>query len=254
MRPEGLFKIAMLTLGVAAVALLVRLQPQAPVNAEARRAQAPHGRPPAGPGSEAEIEDANYILGADLIDYLVDSGILFSQDPLEERLLERRKIVIATDINAVTSKKVIRALLLLNDLDPKAPIDLYIRTEGGWVSDAFGIVDVMRSIEAPVNTYALGGTHSAGMMLLAAGTGRRRCYPGSSIMFHAGMAEEDGVTGMNHLDNERLLTFWKQYTKLPREWMKIQEDTMYFFGPGDAVKYGVADEIVSVRRSSPTGN
>jgi len=99
---------------------------------------------------------------SDIVDALVDAGIEFAPSPVDTDLLKYRKIVLATDINAASAQRTIRGLLLLDGIDSTAPIDLYIRTEGGWISDAFGIIDVIESISAPVNTHALGGTHSSG--------------------------------------------------------------------------------------------
>ncbi|MFT4581548.1 MAG: ATP-dependent protease ClpP protease subunit [Gammaproteobacteria bacterium] len=73
-------------------------------------------------------------------------------------------------------------LLLLDAIDSTAPIDLYIRTEGGWSNDAFSIIDVMQSMSAPVNTHAIGGANSSGAMILSADTGVRYGYPYSTIM------------------------------------------------------------------------
>ena len=181
----------------------------------------------------------------DLVDALVDTGLQFSANRTDADLLQHRKIVIATDINGVSAAKTIKGLLLLDAIDPAAPIDLYIRTEGGWISDAFGIIDVMESIHAPVNTHALGGTHSSGAMILAAGTGTRYGYPYSSIMFHAGLYTEDGDYSGDKLDNERLKRFWESHSRIPAEWINSRKEKTYFFRAEAALKMGVIDQIIN---------
>ena len=189
----------------------------------------------------------------DVVDYLADSGIELTPSPLELDLLEHRKIVMATDVNAAVAEKVIRSLLLLNARDGNQPIDLYIRTEGGWVSDAFGIVDVMESISAPVNTHAMGGTHSSGAVILAAGTGTRYAYPFSSIMFHAGLYDDDGPYGESTLDNRRLVDFWEQHAKLPAEWVHAEEEETYFLDPAKALELGVVDVVRGTKAGDDAG-
>ncbi len=179
----------------------------------------------------------------DLLDLFVDTGVEFSASPVETNLLEHRKIVIGTDINPNTVQRVARALLLLDAQDSNRPIDLYIRTEGGRLDDAFGIVSVMQSLKTPVNTHAIGGTHSAGAMILAAGTGVRYGYPFSSIMFHAGLYQDDGDHGENTLDNRRLVTFWEQNARLPAAWLHSKTEKTYFVGPEKALELGLVDQI-----------
>jgi ATP-dependent Clp protease protease subunit len=191
---------------------------------------------------------------ADLVDALVDAGIQFSANQADTELRTYRKIVIATDINAVSANRTIKGLLLLDAIDSRAPIDLYIRTEGGWISDAFGIIDVMESIRAPVNTHAIGGTHSAGAMILAAGTGIRYGYPYSAIMFHAGLYEDDAPYSSDRIDNERLKRFWKRHARIPTEWITTRKEKTYFLGPEAALEMGLIDKIINDANLSDGGD
>lgn len=191
---------------------------------------------------------------SEIVDLLVDAGIEFSASQTDTDLLRYRKLVIATDINAASAQKTIKGLLLLNAMDSTAPIDLYIRTEGGWISDAFGIIDVMESISAPVNTHAIGGTHSSGAMILTAGTGVRYGYPYSSIMFHAGLYEDDGEYSENKLDNDRLTHFWKRHSHVPTEWITSEKESTYFLAPEEALKFGLIDQIKTDASKTQSGD
>ena len=182
---------------------------------------------------------------SEIVDVLVDAGLEFAASPVEKELLTHRKIVINTGINASSAQRTIRALLLLDSIDPAAPIDLYLRTDGGWISDAFGIIDVIENITAPVNTHAIGGTHSSGAMILAAGTGTRYGYPYSSIMFHAGLYDDDSEYSEDIIDNDRLLQFWNLNASLPKKWMMTKKDTEYFLSPDQALEFGLIDQIKS---------
>lgn len=187
------------------------------------------------------------VVPENIIDLLVDGGIELATSPVEVSLLEHRRIVIATAINAATAQRAVRALLLLDAVDGNRPIDLYIRTEGGWVDDAFAIISVMQTLRAPVNTHAIGGTYSSGAMLLAAGTGVRYAYPFSSIMFHGGLYNDDGDHGQSTMDNRRLVAFWERHARLPPDWLDTREEKTYFLGPEKALELGLVDQILPGR-------
>jgi len=187
------------------------------------------------------------IVPEDVVDLFVDAGLEFTASPTEASLLEQRKIVIGTDINGSMTQRVVRALLLLDSQDSGRPIDLYIRTEGGRIDDAFAIIDVMEGLKSPVNTHAIGGTHSSGAMILAAGTGVRCAYPFSSIMFHGGLYDDAGDYGQNAVDNQRLVDFWKHHAKLPADWIECQGEKACFMGPDEALKFGIVDKIFAGR-------
>ena len=108
----------------------------------------------------------------------------------DDPLITSRKILVTANINERTAKDVVARLLYMNALDPHRPIDLYLSTQGGWVDSAFTIIDAMQLIEAPVNTWAIGGCYSSGALILAAGTGRRYATPNAVLMIHASLDED----------------------------------------------------------------
>ncbi|MDX1388298.1 MAG: ATP-dependent Clp protease proteolytic subunit, partial [Acidobacteriota bacterium] len=91
------------------------------------------------------------------VDLEIDAGF---HDPVLRRddpLLKDRSILLNHTVNARTARDVSARLMFLNSVDDSAPIDLYISTQGGWPDSAFTIIDAMRLIDAPVNTWAVGG-------------------------------------------------------------------------------------------------
>jgi ATP-dependent protease ClpP protease subunit len=201
------------------------------------------------PPAEARIELDAY----EIVDAFSDAGF---ETPLvtDEELLTDRKILITTDINANVSRKLVRQLLLLDSRDPAAPIDLYLRTQGGWEADAYAVIDVMRHLEAPVNVHALGEVHSAGCMILAAATGRRIIYPHTIVGFHAW----DAASGLNTDDemNElmargRYINFFREFADLPEHWLDRNDGQMLNMNPRQAIKYRVADVIHADRQRLP---
>ncbi|MBN2162244.1 MAG: ATP-dependent Clp protease proteolytic subunit [Pontiellaceae bacterium] len=187
----------------------------------------------------------------EVVDIMIDAGFGISGGETDPGLLESRTIVITTDINPITAQKVIKSLLLLDASDETQPIDLYVRTEGGWISDAFAIIDVMQHISAPVNTHAIGGAYSSGAMLVAAGTGTRYGHPNCCIMFHAGLYEDNSPFSNDKVDNDRLLHFWKTHSRMPHDWLTQEKEKEYYLTQEEALQYGIIDQIRS-SNNSPT--
>jgi ATP-dependent Clp protease protease subunit len=187
----------------------------------------------------------------DVVDLFVSAGVEFAASPVEAELLGQRKIVVGSDINGLATQRIVRMLLLLDAQDSSRPIDLYIRTEGGWIDDAFSIINVMQALKSPVNTHAIGGTHSSGAMILAAGTGVRYAYPFSSIMFHGGLCDVDSGRDEDRLDHQRLTAFWQRHARLPSEWLHSRQEKTCFLGPEEALKLGLVDQILPGKSDIP---
>jgi ATP-dependent Clp protease protease subunit len=75
----------------------------------------------------------------------------------------------------------------------KKELLLMICSEGGDMSTAFALIDVMRSSLIPVKTVGLGQIGSAGLLIFLAGTrGRRFLTPNTSILSHQFSWGSDG--------------------------------------------------------------
>src|SRR5262249_28911847 len=107
---------------------------------------------------------ANLADPENLIEQVVDE--LMAANPREadlradDPMLKNRAILVTANIDEDTAKQVAARLLYLNAADPHRPIDLYLSTQGGWIDSAFTIIDAMDLIQAPVNTWAIGGCDS----------------------------------------------------------------------------------------------
>lgn len=176
---------------------------------------------------------ADYI---DIIDALVDAGL---QKPFEfkgEEFRENRTIISMTDINATFSSRVMAQLIELDRVSSE-PIDFYLRTEGGWEADAFAVIDLIRSLNSPVNIHGIGEVHSAGAMILATATGRRIVYEHTLLGFHEAGPDEEPLFETRYLD------LWRKNATLPEAWLQSRDEEMRYFTAEEAVEMGVADEI-----------
>jgi ATP-dependent Clp protease protease subunit len=192
--------------------------------------------------AESTVEDSI----ESFIDQEIDAGhaapVLDEQDPL----FKGRKIFLHHDINSRAAADVVMRLLALNDIDPVEPINLYISTQGGWSDNTFAIVDTMRMIDAPVNTWAVGGCYSAGALVLSAGTGRRYATENSVLMIHTNLDDSLDEFSYDRLALQRYERLWKETAGLPADWFPMTTDRRYYLDPDEAVAMGIVDEIVPV--------
>jgi ATP-dependent Clp protease protease subunit len=192
-------------------------------------------QPDALPGALADYLDARINAG-------IDDPALKPDDPL----LRSRTILLFHDVNSYTAKDVSARLLYLNAVDPKAPITLYISTQGGWSDSAFTIIDTIRTITAPVNTWAVGGCYSSGALILAAATGQRYATDDAVLMIHTNMDDSSEAQSYERLSRERYERVFRETTKLPADWYPMTNNQERYLDPKLALEYQLVDEVVPV--------
>ncbi len=177
---------------------------------------------------------------ADWSDALIADGAFLSESSvLEKGHLEQRRIISTTCVNAKLCHRLISQLLTLEQLAPGKPIDLYLRSDGGWEGDIFAVIDVMHSINSPVHIHAMGDVCSAGAMLLTAATGERVAYPHSIISYHSLTDDE-----LQH-NMDRYQSFWRTYSEIPEDWILDTSDEFYDMNAQEALQNKVIDRIQS---------
>ena len=184
---------------------------------------------------------------SDFVDTQIDAGEESPIFDVNEPLLRARKVLLFHDVNSRTAKDVSARLVYLSEVDPRSPIDLYISTQGGWEDNAFAIIDTMRTIRAPVNTWAVGGCYSAGVLILTAGTGRRYATEDSVLMIHANLEKPEGdAYSYPPLAQQRYERVYKETASLPASWYPMTTDEQYYLAPAEALHMKLIDEIVPV--------
>ena len=156
-----------------------------------------------------------------------------------------------------------QALLYLNETNrllpegkEKKPVEFYINTYGGSADDMFAMYDVMQQVmeETEIHTIGVGKVMSAGTLLLAAGTkGKRKIGRNCRVMIHNVAAGNFG--NLPNLANEleaiqRLqedyISAMVENTKFTRKKLEklLNEKVNIYLDADEAVKYGLADEIM----------
>jgi ATP-dependent Clp protease protease subunit len=124
---------------------------------------------------------------------------------VDSHLFRNRIIYLSGEITVGVADYVVSRLLVLDSIDPRAEIKLYITSHGGSCWAGLAIYDAIQLVEAPVSTFCVGPAFSMAAWLLAAGErGRRFATPNSRIMIHQGSAGIGGTTADIRIAAENL--------------------------------------------------
>ena len=175
-----------------------------------------------------------------------------------EMMWESGYYYMAETFTAETTKPIIIWIIennLMTARDRKKELTLIINSPGGEVHSAFALIDTMKGSVIPIKTIGIGMIASCGVLTFMAGAkGKRLLTPNTSILSHQ---YSWGSAGKEHelfarvrefeLSTERMLTHYKKCTgmseKKIREILLPPEDV--WLSSKEAVKYGIADKIVS---------
>ena len=190
--------------------------------------------------------------------YLVPNVIVRTRDgergyDIYSRLLEDRIIFLGEEVNEHTANVVVAQLLHLANEDPNKDIQLYINSPGGSVYDGLAIYDTIQYIKPDVQTIGIGLQASMGAFLLSSGTkGKRFVLPNSRVMIHQpssgtqGKVTDQEITLREALVlKEKLAEILAKNTGQKLAKVKTDMERDFWMGADDAVKYGVADEVIT---------
>jgi ATP-dependent Clp protease protease subunit len=159
------------------------------------------------------------------------------------------------DFNADSTADAI-AFILERNLMVKKPswMKFIINSPGGEVSSAFALIDSMKGSKIPIYTYGLGEIASCGLMTFIAGEkGKRFITRNTAILSHQyswGSYGKDHELMARvkefHNTQHRIVEHYKRCTGMSekdiRKILLPPEDV--WLTAKEAVKYGIADEIV----------
>ena len=160
------------------------------------------------------------------------------------------------------SARLIKNLNILADIDPKRPILIHMKTNGGDWSEGMAIYDALRFAQNPV--VILNYTHARSMSsIIFQAVNKRIMMPNSSFMFHEGnmsvsgtwksffsnaeWAKRDGPVMLeiyaNRMKEKGIHSkkSKKDIKEMLQEMMNRKEDV--FLTPKETVNWGLADEI-----------
>lgn len=176
-------------------------------------------------------------------------------DPLTEKFLKTRQIILSGEINKELADKIVRQLLVLEADDSKKTIYMYIDSPGGDVDAGFAIFDMIRFIKAPVVLIGMGLIASAGaLILLAADKENRLGLPNSRYLIHQPSSGMKGVATdiqihAKEMEKTRAIIneIISEQTGKPFEQVQKDTDRDYWLDAKDAVDYGLISKIITKR-------
>jgi ATP-dependent Clp protease protease subunit len=173
-------------------------------------------------------------------------------------LLENRIVFLDGVITDGAANLIVMKLLFLQSENRHQDIHLYVNSPGGSVTATMAIYDTMQFLECEVATYCVGLAASGGAVLVAGGTAKKRyCLPHSKMMIHQPYGEVGGqvsdieIQAKDILRTREILNeILAKHTGQPVEVIARDTDRDRFLTAGEAVEYGLVDEIL-LRREKP---
>jgi ATP-dependent Clp protease, protease subunit len=170
-------------------------------------------------------------------------------------LLENRIVFMDGVITDAAANMIVMKLLFLQSENRHQDIHLYVNSPGGSVTATMAIYDTMQFLECEVATYCVGLAASGGAVLVAGGTAKKRfCLPHSKMMIHQPYGEVGGqvsdieIQAKDILRTREILNeILAKHTGQPVSVISKDTDRDRFLTAGEAVEYGLVDEIL-VRR------
>ena len=175
-------------------------------------------------------------------------------DPLIQRMLKTRTILLAGEIKKDLAERTIRQLLLLEDMGDE-PIKIFIDSPGGDADAGYAIFDMIRFVKPPVWTIGMGLVASAAAIIqLASPRERRVGLPNSHYLIHQPLSGIRGVATdieihARELDKlrEKINRLIAEETGSPLEEVETDTDRDYWMNAEDAAAYGLVSRIVTRR-------
>ncbi len=175
-------------------------------------------------------------------------------DPLTEKFLKTRQILLSGEINKELAEKIVRQLLILES-DSSDPIYIYIDSPGGDVDAGFAIFDAIRFVNAPVYTIGMGLIASAGaLILLACPKERRLGLPHSRYLIHQpssglrGVATDIEIHAVEIANTKTIINkIISEETGKPLDQVTKDTDRDFWLGVQESVEYGLISRVITKR-------
>ena len=172
-------------------------------------------------------------------------------DPVSERLLRARTIIISGEITQQLAASVSARLVALG-AESDAEITVFVNSQGGHVEAGDTIHDLVRFIRAPVRMIGTGWVASAGALVYVSVPREQRfCLPNTRFLLHqpaggaGGTASDIDIEAREILRmRDRLNRIFARATGQPLE--RIEEDTHrnFWLDAEAALRYGLVGRIV----------
>ncbi|MFQ5756317.1 MAG: ATP-dependent Clp endopeptidase proteolytic subunit ClpP [Acidiferrobacterales bacterium] len=171
------------------------------------------------------------------------------------RMLKERVVFLVGPVDDHAANLVVAQLLFLESENPDKDIHLYINSPGGIVNAGLAIYDTVQFVKPDVSTVCVGQAASMGALILAGGAkGKRYSLPHARMMIHQPLGGFQGQASDIDIHAKEILRVRERLNKIlvkhtGQSMKKIQQDTDrdYFMEAGEAVEFGLIDEVIDKR-------
>jgi ATP-dependent Clp protease protease subunit len=175
-------------------------------------------------------------------------------DPLLNKMLKTRTILLSGEIKKDLAERTIRQLLLLEDMGEE-PIRIFIDSPGGDADAGYAIFDMIRFVKPPVWTIGMGLVASAAAIIqLASPREQRVGLPNSHYLIHQPLSGIRGVATDIEIHARELDKLREKINRLIAEetgspFTQVEKDTDrdYWMNAEEAMRYGLISRIVTRR-------
>ena len=174
-------------------------------------------------------------------------------DPIGEKLMKSRIIMITDVITKRLAQRTIGQLLILEQEDPEKEIKVFINSPGGDADAGFAIYDMMKFIKPKIKNVCAGVAASAAVIILL-GTGKenRVSLPNSRILIHQPSTGVHGTASDIQIEASEILKCREKINRMisdetNQEFEKVENDTKrnYWMSAEEAVEYGLISKIIN---------
>jgi ATP-dependent Clp protease protease subunit len=175
-------------------------------------------------------------------------------DPLLNKMLKTRTILLSGEIKKDLAERTIRQLLLLEDMGDD-PIRIFIDSPGGDADAGYAIFDMIRFVKPPVWTIGMGLVASAAAIIqLASPREQRVGLPNSHYLIHQPLSGIRGVATDIEIHARELEKLRARINRLIADetsapFDQVETDTYryYWMNAEEAAKYGLISKIITRR-------
>ncbi|MDR2518913.1 MAG: ATP-dependent Clp protease proteolytic subunit [Spirochaetaceae bacterium] len=183
-----------------------------------------------------------------------ETGKEAAPDPILNKMLKTRTILLCGDIKKDLAERTVRQLLLLEDMGDE-PIRVFIDSPGGDADAGYAIFDMIRFVRPPVWTIGMGLVASAAALIqLASPKERRLGLPNSHYLIHQPLSGIRGVATdieihARELDKlrEKINALIAAETGMPLPQVEQDTDRDYWMNAEEAARYGLISRIIASR-------
>ncbi len=173
------------------------------------------------------------------------------RDPVSERLLRARTLIISGEITQKLAERVTGQLLAMA-AESDDGITIYINSQGGHVEAGDTIHDMIRFVRPQVRIVGTGWVASAGALIfVSVPLERRFCLPNTRFLLHQPAGGSGGTASDIEIEAREILRMRDRLNQIfARETgqtlERIEEDTHrnFWLDADAAIKYGLVGKVV----------